>query len=69
MKLLRMSNWEKYLEKIYFDQSHSASFQSPLRLYHAMKKEGKHKIYHGQIKQWIQNQESYSSNKGVKRNF
>ena len=38
----RMNNWEKYLEKIYFDPSHPASFQSPLRLYHTVKKEGKH---------------------------
>ena len=64
-----MSNWEKYLEKIYFDLLHPASFQSPLRLYHTVKKEGKHKISHRQIKQWIQKQESYSCNKGVKRNF
>ena len=64
-----MSNWEKYLEKIYFNPSHPASFQSPLRLYHTVKKEGKFKISHAQIKKWIQNQESYSRNKAVKRKF
>ena len=48
MKLLRMSNWEKYLEKIYFDTSHPASFQSPLTLYHTVEEEGKHKISHRQ---------------------
>ena len=62
-----MSNWEKYLEKIYFDPLHLASFQSPLRLYHTVKKEGKHKISCRQIKQWIQKQESYSRNKGVQK--
>ena len=45
-----MSNWENYLEKIYFDPSHPASFQSPLRLYHTVKKEGNFKISHAQIK-------------------
>ena len=64
-----MSNWEKYLEKIYFDPSHPASFQSPLRLYYTVKKEGKLKISHAQKKKWIQNQESYSRNKSVKRKF
>ena len=64
-----MSNWEKYLEKIYFDPAHPASFEGPLRLYQYVKKEGKYKLSHGQIKRWIQKQESYSRNKGVKRSF
>ena len=64
-----MSKWEKYLEKIYFDPSHPASFEGPNRLYETVKKEGKHRISHSQIKRWIQKQESYSRNKGVKRNF
>ena len=34
-----------------------------------VKKEGKYTISHSQIKKWIQKQESYSRNKGVKRNF
>ena len=34
-----------------------------------MKQEGKYKISHNQIKKWIQKQESYSRNKGVKRKF
>ena len=64
-----MSNWKKYLEKIYFDPSHPASFQSPLRLYHTVQKEEKFKISHAQIKKWIQSQESYSRNKAVNRKF
>ena len=64
-----MSNWEKYLKDIYLDPSHPASFGSPDRLYKIAKKEGKHKISHSQIKRWIQKQESYSLNKGVKRKF
>jgi len=51
------------------DPSHPASFGNPQRLYQIVKKEGKYKISHSQIKKWIQKQESYSRNKGVKRNF
>ena len=57
-----MSNWEKYLKDIYLDPSHPASFGGPDRLYKIVKKEGKHKISHSQIKRWIQKQESYSLN-------
>ena len=64
-----MSNWEKYLEQIYFNPEHPASFEGPKRLYESVKKEGRYKISHGQIKRWIQKQESYSRNKGVKRQF
>ena len=64
-----MSNWEKYLEQIYFNPEHAASFEGPKRLYESVKKEGRYKISHGQIKCWIQKQESYSQNKGVKRQF
>ena len=64
-----MSNWEKYLKDIYLDPSHPASFGSPDHLYKIVKKEGKHKISHSQIKKCIQKQESYSLNKGLKRKF
>ena len=64
-----MSNWENYLKELYFNSSHPASFGSPERLYNNVKKEGKFKISHSQIKKWIQKQESYSRNKGTKRNF
>ena len=65
----KMSKWERYLEKIYFDPAHPASFEGPKRLYNIVKKEGKFNISHSQIKRWIQKKESYSRNKRVKRNF
>ena len=64
-----MNNWEKYLKDIYLDPSHPASYSNPLTLYKVVKKEGKYKISHSQIKKWMQKQESYSRNKSVKRNF
>ena len=60
---------ENYLEKIYFDPKHPASFENPVRLYKAVKADGKYVISHSQIKKWIQNKESYSKNKGVNRQF
>ena len=38
-------------------------------MYKLVKKEGKYKISHSQIKHWIQTEESYSQNKGIKRKF
>ena len=35
---LKMSNWEKYLEEIYFNPEHPASFEGPKRLYESVKK-------------------------------
>ena len=68
-KLLNMSNLEKYLERIYFDPSHPSSYESPKRLYDSVKKEGKYRLSHSQIKRWLQKQNSYSINKTAKRNF
>lgn len=64
-----MAPWEDYLRKIYYDPSHPASYEGLKTLYSAVKKEGKYRISHQQIKNWLQNQEAYSLNKTVKRNF
>ena len=50
-----MSNWEKYLKNIYLDPLHPGSFGSPDRLYKIVKKEGKYKISHSQIKSGYKN--------------
>ena len=62
-----MPAWEKCLEKIYFDPSHPASFKGPNKLYQVVVKVGKHKISLGQIRKWLQDQESYSLMKPVRR--
>ena len=49
--------------KKYFHLKSNAVYNS------SAKNEGKYKISHDQIKNWIQKQESYSRNKGVKRIF
>ena len=62
-----MQAWEKYLEKIYFDPSHPASFKDPNKLYQVVVKEGKHKISLSQIRKWLQDQELSSLMKPVRR--
>ena len=64
-----MSNWEKYIEKIYFDPEHPVSYEGPKQLYDFIKKDEKYKISHSQLKKWLQKQNSYSINKTAKRNF
>ena len=38
-------------------------------MYNAVKRENKYRISHKQIRNWLQNQDPYSLNKAVKRNF
>ena len=64
-----MSKWKEYLQKIYYDPSHPASYEGLNNLYNAVKQEGKFKISHKQIKDWLGNQDTYSLNKAVRRNF
>ena len=61
--------WEKYLQKIYYDPANPISFAGPRRLYDFIQKDKKFALTHAQIKKWIQNQESYSRNKNVRRKF
>ena len=61
--------WEDYLHNIYYNVKHPASFSGPSKLYHEVKKDGKKNISMKQIKQWLQNQESYSLQRFIRRNF
>ena len=60
---------ENYLKNIYFDPSHVVSFSNPYTLYKFVKKDGKYNLKFVTIKKWLNNQESYSVNKNVQRNF
>jgi hypothetical protein len=60
---------EEYLRTIYFNPSQPASYQSPLRLYTFVKRDGQFSITLKEIKQWLQKQEAYSLNRNVLRNF
>ena len=56
-------SWECYLEKIYFDLSHLGGFRGAYKLHEAIKDEGKYTISLSKVKQWLQNQESFSLHK------
>ncbi len=59
----------KYLEKIYYDPAHPASFSGLDKLYRAVRKEGKYVLNKTKIKDWLSKQESYTVHKGVIRKF
>ena len=63
------SAWEQYLEKIYFDPSHPGSFKGVNKLHEAIKDEGKNTFPLSKVKQWLQNQESFSLHKPLCRAF
>ena len=64
-----MSNWES-ISKVFILILHILLVLDGLIDYiKLLKKKGNNTISHSQIKKWIQKQESYSRNKGVKRNF
>ena len=65
----KMNRWKDYLQKIYYDPSHPGSYEGLNNLYQVVKQEGKFKISHKQIKDWLENQDTYSLNKAVRRNF
>ena len=63
------ASWEKYLQTIYFDPPHPGSFKGPYKLYNVVKKEGKFSISFPKIKKWLQDRDSYSLHKLVRRKF
>ena len=62
-------SWECYLEKIYFNPSHPGSFHGANKLHKAIKDEGKYTISLSKVKQRLQNQESFSLHKSLRRSF
>ena len=57
------------MEKIYFDPSHPGSSKGANKLHQAIKDEEKYTIPLSKVKQWLQNQESYSLHKPLHRAF
>ena len=62
-------NYEDYLHKIWYDLKHPASFTGPDKLYRIVKKDGKFKIGRHKIRQWLQDQDSYSLSRNTVRKF
>ena len=63
-----MAEWKERLEQIYFQPRHPAAFAGPKKLHKILKKEGYTVGVH-RIRNWLQNQDAYSLQKPVRRNF
>ena len=64
-----MSQWERYLESVYYDVKHPGSYAGPVKLYQAVKADGKFKIPLANIKKWLKGQETYTMTHQVRRKF
>ena len=62
-------NYTDYLHNIWYDPKHPASFSGSDKLYRLVKQEGRFKIGRHRIKQWLQDQDSYSLSRNVIRKF
>jgi hypothetical protein len=61
---------ENYLEELYSDPAHPASFQGPETVYRAVQREGRFpRITYANIRQWVQNKEAYSKNRKISKQF
>ena len=66
-KKIKMNRWKDYLQKIYYDPSHPGSYEGLNNLYQVVKQEAKLKISHKQMKDWLENQDTYSLNMAVQK--
>jgi hypothetical protein len=64
-----MPNYTDYLRKLYYSPSNPGSFGGPEKLYQAVKQDGKYKIGRTRIRQFLNNEDSYSLMKPIRRSF
>ena len=64
-----MTDWEEYLERIYFDPKHKGAFGGPEKLYQVVKKEGAFKLSLRDIRLWLQKQDAYSLHRPARYRF
>ena len=62
-------DWTKYLERIYYDPKHPASYSSPYKLLKAIRAEGKWDISLGKIKKWLSGQDTYTMHRPSRKKF
>ena len=63
-----MASWKSYLENMYFNPKNPGAYSGPLKLKHILHKAG-FDIDTKKIRQWLQDQDSYSLFQPVKRQF
>jgi hypothetical protein len=66
---MNQSNYQEYLKRIWYHHKHTASYTGPDKLHRLVKTEGKFKIGHKQIKQWLQDQNSHGLSRNLVRKF
>ena len=66
---MNQSNYQEYLKRIWYDHKHPASYAGPDKLHRLVKTEGKFKIGHKKIKQWLQDQNSHGLSRNLVRKF
>ena len=64
-----MTDWKQYLSSLYFNPKSTASYLGPEKLYQFVKSQGKYKIGRHRIRQWLQDQESYSLTRSARRKY
>ena len=63
-----MTDWKEFLEKIYFNIGEPGSFSGPKKIQHILMQNG-YNVKINNVKQWLQNQDSYSLFKPVRYRF
>lgn len=64
-----MSNHTDYLRKLYYTPGKPGAYAGPEKLYQAVKQEGKYKIGRQRIRQFLNNEDSYSLYKPNRKTF
>ncbi len=54
--------WDRYLQRMYFDPSQPGSFQSFSKLHQSVRKDGRYQLGTNRLRRWLQNQPAYSRN-------
>lgn len=61
--------YRDYLNRIYYDPQHPASFTGLDKLYRVVRKEGKYVLGRAKIKKWLESQETFTLHRQVNRSF
>lgn len=64
-----METYKDYLTEIYYDSGHPAAFSGEEKLYREVKKEGRYRISRNKIRNWLQEQETFSVHKQSRNKF
>jgi hypothetical protein len=60
---------DEFLESVYFDPLHAGSYSGLVKLWQAVKADNPHKLKFKQVKEWLENQESYLRHTRLEEKF